>query len=188
AAHLEEEFYPRFLTTLSGWRWILTHGIKLVLIKCLQSSEYLHTLEETIGYAINKGMQDDLKAGIDHRKAGRDLSVIETYNPSAEAKYVDAVNALRTVDFSLLSLLKSKKDACVVDLMDSLYLEGPLAEIPRAKELQPSLEQLMLPIHRAEDDIVLGENSLSFSLQVIHSRVQRVKGKLRRNICRLRML
>ncbi|GJT86916.1 hypothetical protein Tco_1068633 [Tanacetum coccineum] len=111
-------------------------------------------------------MQDGLKAGIDHGKAGRDLSVIEAYDPSAEAKYVDAVNALRTVDFSLLSVLKSKKDACMADLMDSLRLEGPLAEIPRAKELQPSLEQLMLPIHRAEDDVVLGETSLSFSLQV----------------------
>ncbi|GJW05123.1 retrovirus-related pol polyprotein from transposon TNT 1-94 [Tanacetum coccineum] len=152
-AHLEEEFYPRFLTTLSGWQWILTHGIKLVLLNCLQSSEYLHTLEETIGYAINKGMQDGLKAWIDYRKAGRDLSVIEAYDPSAEAKYVDVMNALCIVDFSLLSLLKSKKDACMVDLMDSLRLEGPLAEIPRAEELQPSLEQLMLPIHRAKDDV-----------------------------------
>ncbi|GKC98415.1 hypothetical protein Tco_1168690 [Tanacetum coccineum] len=60
-------------------------------------------------------MQDGLKAGIDHGKAGRDLSVIEAYDPSAESKYVDA--------------------------------------IPRAKELQPSLEQLMLPIYRAKDDV-----------------------------------
>nr|GEU98463.1 hypothetical protein [Tanacetum cinerariifolium] len=28
-AHLDEEFYPRFLTTISGRRWILTHGLKL---------------------------------------------------------------------------------------------------------------------------------------------------------------
>ncbi|GKE02651.1 hypothetical protein Tco_1390634, partial [Tanacetum coccineum] len=38
AAHLDEEFYPRFLTAISGRRWILTHGLKLVLLKCLQSS------------------------------------------------------------------------------------------------------------------------------------------------------
>ncbi|GJV83077.1 hypothetical protein Tco_1522975 [Tanacetum coccineum] len=117
AAHLEEEFYPCFLTTISGRRWILTHGLKLVLLKCLQSSEYLRALGETIGCAINMA-----------------------YDPSAKAKYVDAVNALRTVDFSLLSVLKSKKDACMAYLMDSLRLEGPLAEIPRAKELQPSLD------------------------------------------------
>nr|GEX48497.1 hypothetical protein [Tanacetum cinerariifolium] len=172
-AHLEEEFYPRFLTTISGRRWILTHGLKLVVLKCLQSFEYLCALGETIGYVINKGMQDGLKARIGYGKAGRDLSVIEAYDPSAEAKYVDALNALCTVDFFLLSVLKFKKDACMANLMDSLRLEGPLAEIPEAEELQPSLEQLKLPIHRMEDDIVLGETSLSFSLQVVHSRVQR---------------
>ncbi|GJQ91136.1 retrovirus-related pol polyprotein from transposon TNT 1-94 [Tanacetum coccineum] len=160
ASHLEEEFYPRFLTTISGRRWILTHGVKLVLLKCLQSSQYLLALGETIGCAINKGMQDGLKAGIDHGKARRDLSVLEVYDPSAEAKYVDDVNALRTMDLYLHYVLKSKKDACMADLMDSLRLEGPLAEIPRAAELQPSLEQLMLHIHRAEDDVSLSSKSL----------------------------
>ncbi|GKG51500.1 hypothetical protein Tco_0541884, partial [Tanacetum coccineum] len=53
-----------------------------------------------------------------------------------------------------------------------------LAEIPKAGELQPSLEQPMLPVHRPEDNVVLGETSLSSSLQVIHSRVQRVKGEV----------
>ncbi|GKA78210.1 hypothetical protein Tco_0784747 [Tanacetum coccineum] len=139
AAHLEEEFYPRFLTTISGRWWILTHGLKLVLFKCLQSTEYIRVLGEAIGCAINKGMQDGLRAGIDHGKARRDLSVIKAYDPSAEAK--------------------------MVDLMDSLRLEGPLAKIPGAEELQPSLEQLMLLIHKEEDDVVLGETSLSFCLQ-----------------------
>nr|GFA42532.1 hypothetical protein [Tanacetum cinerariifolium] len=146
AAHLEEEFYPRYLTTISGWRWILTHGLKL----------------------------DGLKAGVDHGKAGRDLSVIKAYDPSAKSKYIDVVNALGAVDFSLLTELESKNDASMVDLMDSLGLEGPLAEILGEGDLQPSPKQLMLPIHRTEDNILLGETSLSFSLQVVHSRVQRV--------------
>nr|GEY51057.1 hypothetical protein [Tanacetum cinerariifolium] len=126
---------------------------------------------------INKGMQDGLKAGVDHGKDGRDLSMIEAYDPSTEAKYIDAVNTLRTVDFPFLSILKSKKDECMADLMDSFRLEG-LAEIPGAKELLPSLEQLMLPIHRPKDDVVIEETSLSFSLQIIHSRVERVKGEI----------
>ncbi|GKG08757.1 hypothetical protein Tco_0334589, partial [Tanacetum coccineum] len=90
---------------------------------------------------------------------GRDLSVIEAYDPSAEAKYVEAVNALGTSDLSLLSELKSKKDASIVDLMDSL-------------------QQLRLPIHRPKDNVVFGETSLSFYLQVVHSRVQRVRGEI----------
>nr|GFC73105.1 hypothetical protein [Tanacetum cinerariifolium] len=53
-----------------------------------------------IGCAVNKGIQDGLRAGVVHGKAGRDLSVIEAYDPSTEAKYVEAVNALGAVDFS----------------------------------------------------------------------------------------
>ncbi|GJX46659.1 hypothetical protein Tco_0271849 [Tanacetum coccineum] len=153
AAHLDEEFYLRLLATIFGRRWILTYGLKLVILKCLQSLEYCHALRTSIGCAVNKGIQDDLRAGVDHGKARRDLSAIEAYDPSAEAKYVEAVNALGTVDFSLLSELKSKKDASIVNLMDSLCLEGPLAEIPEAEDLQPSLEQLRLPIHRPEDNV-----------------------------------
>ncbi|GKC45615.1 hypothetical protein Tco_1063337 [Tanacetum coccineum] len=54
-------------------------------------------------YPLNKGIQDGLKERVDHGKAGRDLSVIEAYDPSAEANYIDAVNALGAIDFSLLS-------------------------------------------------------------------------------------
>nr|GEX36701.1 hypothetical protein [Tanacetum cinerariifolium] len=159
-------------------QWFLTHGLKLVILKCLQSPKYRHALGLAIGCVVNKGIQDGLRAGVDHGKARRDLFVIEAYDPFAEAKYVEAVNALGTVDFSLLSELKSKKYASIVDLMDSIPLEGPLAEIPGAKDLQPSLEQLRLPIHRLEDKVVLGETSLSFSLQVVHSQVQRVKEEI----------
>nr|GEV56487.1 hypothetical protein [Tanacetum cinerariifolium] len=147
AAHLDEEFYPCFLTAISGQR-------------------------TAIGCAVNKGIQDGLRAVIDHGKAGRDLSIVEGYDPFAKVKYIEVLNALRAVDFPLLSELKSKKDASIVDLMDSLRLEGLLAEILEAENLQPSPDQLRLPIHRPEDNLVLGETSLSFSLQVVHSRVQ----------------
>nr|GEU43652.1 hypothetical protein [Tanacetum cinerariifolium] len=102
--------------------------------------EQARVLGMAIGYAVNKDIQDGLRAGVDHGKAIRDLSVINAYDPSAEAKYVESVNALGAVDFSLLFELKSKKDASIVDLMDSLRLEGPLAKIPIAKNLQPSPE------------------------------------------------
>nr|GEY04815.1 hypothetical protein [Tanacetum cinerariifolium] len=124
---------------------------------------------KAIGCEVNKGTKDGLRARVDHEKAGRDLFVIKAYDPFAEAKYVEAMNALGNVDFSLRSELKSKKDASIVDLMDSLLLEGPLAEIPRAGDLQPSPEQLRLLIHRLEDNIVHAETSLSFSLQPLSS-------------------
>ncbi|GKC72175.1 hypothetical protein Tco_1118058, partial [Tanacetum coccineum] len=132
---------------------ILTHGLKLVLLKFLQSLEYCYALGQAICCVVNKGIHDGLRERVDHGKSGRDLAIIKAYDPSAEAKYIDVVNTLGIVDFSLLFELKSKKDASIIDLMDSLRLEGPLAEIPEAEDLQPSLEQLRLPIHRPEDNI-----------------------------------
>ncbi|GKA64656.1 hypothetical protein Tco_0764363 [Tanacetum coccineum] len=147
AAHLDEEFYPRFLTAIFGRRWILTHGLKLVLLKCLQSLEYCHALGQAIGCAVNKGIQDGLRAGVDHGKAGRDLFVIEAYDPSVEAKYVDPVNALGTVDFSLLSDLKSKKDESIVDLIDSLFVHSRVQRVRgEIIEKRLSLTDVMVPL------------------------------------------
>ncbi|GKD03218.1 hypothetical protein Tco_1178192 [Tanacetum coccineum] len=60
ALHLDEEFYSRFLTTISGRRWSLGHGLRLVVMKCLQSLEYLVALGRAIDHTIDKGMQDGL--------------------------------------------------------------------------------------------------------------------------------
>ncbi|GKB70158.1 hypothetical protein Tco_0931570 [Tanacetum coccineum] len=141
-------------------------------MEALQDDQALSSLPDhhirttmAISCAVNKGIQNGLKIRVDHEQAGRDLSVIEAYDPSTEAKYIDVVNALGAVDFSLLSELEFKKDSSIDDLMDSFRLEGTLAEIPGAKDLQPSPEQLMLPIHRLKDKVVLRETSLSSSLQ-----------------------
>nr|GEX69709.1 hypothetical protein [Tanacetum cinerariifolium] len=40
------------------------------------------------------------------------------------------------------------KDASIADIMGSLHLEGPAAEILEAEQIQPTLEQLMLLIHQ----------------------------------------
>ncbi|GJR33745.1 hypothetical protein Tco_1209429 [Tanacetum coccineum] len=108
---LEREFYPTYLTTLAGIRWLLTHGIQLALLKCLKSPKY----QGTLGHAL--GRAEGLEAGHEHGIAGRSLSAVDAYNPeAAKARYVDAVKALEDVDFPLVSLLKSKKD----DGMDEL--------------------------------------------------------------------
>ncbi|GJV10736.1 hypothetical protein Tco_1352277 [Tanacetum coccineum] len=176
ALHMDEEFYPRFLTTIAGRRWILSRGVKLTVVKCLHSPEYMAALGEAIGRAIDKGMQDGLVAGIEHGKAGRSPDAISVYNPSAEDNYVAAINALCTVEFPLLAQLESLKDASMMDLMGLLRLEGPAAEALETSQLQPSLEQLMVPIHQLEDQAIIGETSLSFSLEVAHNRVQRLRG------------
>ncbi|GKA73280.1 hypothetical protein Tco_0779496 [Tanacetum coccineum] len=57
ALHLEEKFYPHLLTTISGRRWLLTHGLKLAIVNCLNSQENLSTLELPLSVAIDKGMR-----------------------------------------------------------------------------------------------------------------------------------
>ncbi|GKB59362.1 hypothetical protein Tco_0915548 [Tanacetum coccineum] len=144
-------------------------------MKCLQSTKYVTALGTALGLAIDKGMQTGLVAGIDHGKAGRSVTDVAAYDPSMEAKYVFAVLAFRDLDFNLLSQLESQKDANIADIMNLLRLEGPSAETPMGSQLQPSYEQLLLLIHRKEDNVVIGETSLSDSLDAVHARVQKIK-------------
>ncbi|GKC04526.1 hypothetical protein Tco_0996136 [Tanacetum coccineum] len=123
-----------------------------VLSYCV--SELDPDLMGAIGRAIDKGMQNGLEAGIDHGRVERSLADVSAYDPSTEANY----------------------DVSIADIMSLLHLEGPAAETPKASQLQPSYEQLMLPIHRTKDNVVIGETSLSFSLDVVRAHVQRIRG------------
>ncbi|GJW25214.1 hypothetical protein Tco_0039025 [Tanacetum coccineum] len=175
ALHLEEKFYPHLLTTISGRRWLLTHGLELAIAKCLNSTEYLSALGAAIGKAIEKGMQEGLSAGITHGAAGRVLTDVAAYNPSAEADYLSALQRLQSVNFSLITELKSNKDASVDTIMNLLRLEDSLAERLGLTESQPHVDQLMVPIHHSPDRRVIGASALSLSLDVSSSRVQRIK-------------
>ncbi|GKB40694.1 gypsy type transposase [Tanacetum coccineum] len=137
ALHLDKEFYPRFLTTIAGQRWIISRGLRLT--------------------------------------AGRGLTEVVAYDPSVEGKYVFAVLALRNLEFTLISQLESQKDASIADIISLLHLEGPSVKTPEGIRLQPSYEQLLLPIHRMEDNVVIGETSLSDSLDVVQARVWKIK-------------
>nr|GEW68588.1 transposase (putative), gypsy type [Tanacetum cinerariifolium] len=113
ALHLEEKFYPHLLTTIFGRRWLLTQGMELAIIKCLNSLEYLSSLEATIGKAIVK------------------------------ADYISTLQQLQNVNFPLLTKLRSNKDASIEDLMNILRLERPLVDKLGLDELQPNVDQLM---------------------------------------------
>ncbi|GKA50811.1 hypothetical protein Tco_0743884 [Tanacetum coccineum] len=129
--------------------WLLTHGMKLAIVKCLNSPEYLTTLGGAISRAIEKGMQDGLVAGIDHGKAGRSLGDVAAFNPSAEADFTSTLQQFRNVDFSLLAELSSHKDASIEAVINILHLE--------------------------EDQVVLGSTSLSFVLSVSNTRVKKIR-------------
>ncbi|GKC97218.1 hypothetical protein Tco_1167493 [Tanacetum coccineum] len=54
-------------------------------------------------------------------------------------------------------------------------MDGPLAELPEAASLQPCIEQLSIPIHHADDKMVVGEISLSFALMNEYARAEGAK-------------
>ncbi|GJV81803.1 gypsy type transposase [Tanacetum coccineum] len=98
----QESFHPHLLNVVAGRRWLLTHGMQLLMAKCLNSTEYMEALGHAFGRAIEKGMQEGLAAGIEHGQAGRCLTDLEAYIPSAEADFNSAVRDLRDLNFSLL--------------------------------------------------------------------------------------
>ncbi|GJX09000.1 ribonuclease H-like domain-containing protein [Tanacetum coccineum] len=173
---LEGEFYPTYLTTLAGRRWLLTHGIQLALLKCLKSLEYQGTMGHALGQAVDFGMQEGLEAGYEHGTAGINLFAVDAYNPEvARASYINSVKALEDVDFPFVNLLKSKKDAGIDEVLDCFLLDGPLAGLPEAAYLQSCIEQLSIPIYHAGDKIAVGETSLSFALMNVHARAEGAK-------------
>ncbi|GJY66954.1 hypothetical protein Tco_0469192 [Tanacetum coccineum] len=78
ALHLEEKFYPHLLTTIAGRRWLLTYGMKLAIVKCLHSPEYLSALGVAISKAIEKRkmeLQDVNISLLAELKSNKDASV-----------------------------------------------------------------------------------------------------------------
>ncbi|GKA78007.1 hypothetical protein Tco_0784544 [Tanacetum coccineum] len=124
----QESFHPHLLNVVAGRRWLLIYRMKLLMAKCLNSTEYMEALGNAFGRAIEKGMQEGLAAGIEHGQAGRCLTDLEAYIPSAEDDFNSAVCDLRGLNFSLLQELSNKKDASTWDIMDLLRLDDAVAE------------------------------------------------------------
>ncbi|GJY77075.1 hypothetical protein Tco_0482191, partial [Tanacetum coccineum] len=176
SGRLEGEFYPTYLTTLAERIWFLTYGIQLAVLKCFKSPEYQGILGHALGRAMDFGMQEGLEAGHEHGVAGTPLSTVEAYNPeAAKTSYFDAVRALEDVDFPLVNLLKSKKDAGMDEVLDCFILNGPLADLSEAAHLQLCFEQLSVPIHHSDDKAIVGETYFSFALLNVHSRAKGAK-------------
>nr|GFA91435.1 hypothetical protein [Tanacetum cinerariifolium] len=125
-------------------------ALKELLASSILSAEadYLTALGAAIIRAIEKEMQSGLAARIDHDKVGRNMTDVAAYNPDAKADFNSALQELRG---------------------------GPLADAPGMSDLQPDFEQLRVPIHRSEDQVVLGETSLSFTFSVSHSRMEPIR-------------
>ncbi|GJY50770.1 hypothetical protein Tco_0441617 [Tanacetum coccineum] len=174
----QENFHPHLLNVIAGRRWLLTHGMKLLVVKCLNSNEYMEALGHAFGRAIEKGMQEGLAAGIEHGQAGRRLTDLEAYIPSAEDDFNSAIRELRDLNFPLLQELSTKKDASTWDIMDLLRLDDAVAETLGMTDLQPDASQLMVPVHHKQDKVIIGSQALSVALDICRGRVEKMERNL----------
>nr|GEV06257.1 hypothetical protein [Tanacetum cinerariifolium] len=81
----------------------------------------------------------------------------------------------KDVNFPLFAELRSNKDASVETIMEVFRLEDPVAEKLRLSELEPNVNQLMVPIHSSPDRVVIGATALSIALDASSSRVQNIR-------------
>ncbi|GJR33743.1 hypothetical protein Tco_1209427 [Tanacetum coccineum] len=154
-----------------GLLYVARDALKIIVTQKDRDISLLNSRATSLASTLDDA-KEDLEAGHEHGIARRSLSAVDAYNPeAAKARYVDAVKALEDVDFSLVSLLKSKKDAGMDEVLDGFLLDGPLAGLPEAAYLQPCIEQHSVPIHHAGDTTAIGEISLSFALMNVHARV-----------------
>ncbi|GJS53953.1 hypothetical protein Tco_0627315 [Tanacetum coccineum] len=98
-------------------------------MKCAESTELRQAFANVVSAGISKGMSEGLKYGVEHKKAGLELTAVETYDPEADSKYVAALHDLKDLNYPLIDQLWQLKDAPLDVIMASLYLESDTEEI-----------------------------------------------------------
>nr|GEV35629.1 hypothetical protein [Tanacetum cinerariifolium] len=120
----DEELHPHMLTVITGRRWVIKHGLRLAVMKCVKSTELRQVFSNVVFAGIAKGMSEGLKHGVEHGKA-KDLK------------------------YPLVDQLEKLKDAPIDAIMASLFLESDSGEdAPQwIRELHPSSSQLKILVH-----------------------------------------
>ncbi|GKB57941.1 hypothetical protein Tco_0914127 [Tanacetum coccineum] len=145
----DEELYPHMLTAIAGRRWVIGHGLRLAVMKCAESTELRQAFANVVSAGIAKGMSEGLKYGVEHGKAGLELTAVEAYDPEADNKYVAALHDLKDLNYPLIDELEQLKDAPLDVIMASLYLDSDTGEdAPQfIRDLRPSSSQLKIPVY-----------------------------------------
>nr|GEW35091.1 hypothetical protein [Tanacetum cinerariifolium] len=145
----DEELYPHMLTAIAGRMWVIGHGLRLAMMKCAESLEMRQAFAEVVSAGVAKGMSEGLKHGVEHGQAQLKVESIETYDPKAEAKFIDALQSLKDLKYHLLDQLEGLKDAPMDVIMAALYLESDNGEdAPQyIRDLRPNSSQLTIPVY-----------------------------------------
>ncbi|GKF72364.1 hypothetical protein Tco_0208478, partial [Tanacetum coccineum] len=138
---VDEELYPHMLTAIAGCRWVIGHGLRLAVMKCVESTELRQAFANVVSAGIAKGMSEGLKYGVEHRKAGLELTAVEAYDPAADNKYVVALHNLKDLSCPLIDELEQLKDVTPPDGAWMEYVTGgvTLLSISNTKHKERSL-------------------------------------------------
>ncbi|GJZ87986.1 hypothetical protein Tco_0659768 [Tanacetum coccineum] len=123
-----DELYPHMLTAIVGPRWVIGHGLRLAILKCVESLELRKALANVVSAGIAKGFWDGLKYGVKQGEVELDLANIEAYDPKAEDKFMATMQVLKDLKYLLIDELEKLKDASMDIVMASLYLESDTGE------------------------------------------------------------
>ncbi|GJY77509.1 hypothetical protein Tco_0482625 [Tanacetum coccineum] len=95
----DEELYPHTLTAIVGRRWVIGHGLRLAVMKCVESSE------------IRQAFADVVSTLEEYGNAGHDLVDVEAYDPEANSKFFKALQDLKDLKYLMVDELERLKDA-----------------------------------------------------------------------------
>nr|GEW30727.1 hypothetical protein [Tanacetum cinerariifolium] len=117
---------------------------------------FIIVLGKVISLAINKGIQEGLKARIKHGKYEQTLAQVEAYDPRVKDEFVSTVTDFENVSFALLDELELLKDSPLASIMSALVLKDAQGNVDSTLELQrfqPSLDQVIVPIYSESSSI-----------------------------------
>nr|GEZ50835.1 transposase (putative), gypsy type [Tanacetum cinerariifolium] len=109
----------------------------------------LTAFANVMSVGIAEGMGEGLAHGIEHGKVGRDLDVVEAYDPEANIKYLQVLQELKDLKYPIVDQLEGLKDAPIEVIMASLHLESDSGEdAPKwIRDLHPSTSQLKIHVY-----------------------------------------
>nr|GFA00576.1 hypothetical protein [Tanacetum cinerariifolium] len=145
----DEELYPHMLTAIAGRRWVIGHGLRLAMMKCVESLEMRQVFADVVSAGVAKGMSEGLKHGVEHGYAQGTVESLEAYDPEAEAKFAAALQSLKDLKYLLVDQLEGLRDAPMDIIMAALYLESDTGgNAPQfIRDLRPSSSQLTILVY-----------------------------------------
>ncbi|GJX27628.1 hypothetical protein Tco_0235707 [Tanacetum coccineum] len=70
----DDELYPHMLTAIAHRRWVIGHGLRLAVMKYVESTELREVFADVVSAGIVKGMSEGLKHGVEQ---GEEIDQLE---------------------------------------------------------------------------------------------------------------